>query len=374
MQYRKLGKTGMEVGEIGLGLEHLLSQEQDVVTETIRTAIDGGVNYIDCLSHNHDDFVKLGVALEGVRDKVYITYIAFHEKSVEETRSNFASFLELTKANYVDVFIIACCDKVSAYESVTADDSLLSYACELRQSGKVRNIGFSTHSTSVALKVIGSGSFDVLMYPVNPAFDAVVNEEEYIADDLGKLWDAAFDCNASQNKAEQIRKHVYRECERNGIGLIAMKPFGGGFLFRPDVNSGFTALSLIAYALSQSGVSAVIPGCSNPTQMAEILSYYTCAPAARDYSAAIKNSRWSIKGSCQYCSHCQPCAANIDIARVNRMVDDVKFSAQTVDIERYNSLEVKPTACIKCGECERHCPFEVSVMEKMEYAAQTFGS
>ena len=51
MIYRKLGRTGIDVGVIGLGLEHLLDKKQDVVTNTIYTAVNG-VNYIDCLSHS----------------------------------------------------------------------------------------------------------------------------------------------------------------------------------------------------------------------------------------------------------------------------------------------------------------------------------
>jgi len=74
MKYRRLGRTGLEVSEIGLGLEHLLDKDQKTVTKTVRTAIQGGVNYLDCLSlleyaqetDTCEGYVKLGRALEGL--------------------------------------------------------------------------------------------------------------------------------------------------------------------------------------------------------------------------------------------------------------------------------------------------------------------
>ena len=38
MKYRKLGHTGIEVSEIGMGLEHLLDKDEQTVIETIKAA------------------------------------------------------------------------------------------------------------------------------------------------------------------------------------------------------------------------------------------------------------------------------------------------------------------------------------------------
>lgn len=365
MKYRKLGRTGLNVSEIGLGLEHLMPQNQNRVTETIQTAVAGGVNYIDCLSHNHEDFAKLGHALEGLRDKVYITYIAYYEKSLEETKLNFENFLRNAKTDYVDIFIIACCDKTSEYERVTGDASMFEYAHSLQRDGKIKYMGFSTHSSNIAFKVIESGNFDLLMYPVNPAFDVITNEKDYISDDLGKLWDAAYDYSSKENDMLLVRKRVFTECRKNNIGLVAMKPFAGGFLFRSDVNSGFTPVNLISYALSQNGISVVIPGCSNKNEMENILSYYSCSDEERDYSGIISKSRWNVKGNCQYCSHCLPCRADINIAQVNRMVDNS-------DGDGYKNLISKASECVKCGDCEKRCPFDVKIRNKMDLAVKMF--
>jgi aryl-alcohol dehydrogenase-like predicted oxidoreductase len=48
MERRKLGKTGLEVGVIGLGTEHL-EQTPEAMGAVLGTAIKAGVNYVDLL-------------------------------------------------------------------------------------------------------------------------------------------------------------------------------------------------------------------------------------------------------------------------------------------------------------------------------------
>ena len=49
MQKRKLGKTRLEIGELGLGTEYLNGQDADTCERVIRGAFDAGVTYYDVL-------------------------------------------------------------------------------------------------------------------------------------------------------------------------------------------------------------------------------------------------------------------------------------------------------------------------------------
>jgi len=373
MNYRKLGRTGLDVSELGMGLEYLLDKDEHVVVDTIKAAINGGINYFDChMGHDYKEdlieyegYHKLGKALAGIRDRVYISYIShFMARGINEAQPRFEAYLRALNTDYTDVYMVQFCDKMKDYEQVTESGGLLSYAKKLQTEGKARYIGISTHSATIAYKAIESGDFDVIMYPVNPAFDVLVDEDNYIENDLGKLWDAAFDYKSETGNAQLIRKSIYTECMRHNIGLVAMKPFGGGFIFRDDVNTGFTPLNLIAYTLTQTGVSTVVPGCKSTQQIEELLSYYTSPAEVLDFSGAVSSSRWSIKGNCQYCNHCLPCPADINIGQVNRVLDN-KSAAD------YRALEVKASSCIKCGVCEERCPFDVKVIDKMSLAVET---
>jgi predicted aldo/keto reductase-like oxidoreductase len=383
MEYRKLGKTGIEVGEIGIGLEHLLDKEEKVVIDTIKTAVKEGINYLDCLPLSefsestgiNECYVKLGKALEGIREKVYITFLAYVNRPLSYAQADFECYLRLLNTKHTDIFFVACCDKMIDFENATGSGSLLEYAKKLRTEGKVKYIGFSTHNTEIAYKVIDSGDFDVLMYPINPAFDVIADEEKYNSDILGNIWDAAYNYTLADKSGKQPRKNIFNECERNGIGLVAMKPFAGGFILGVEKDAGFTPLNLISYVLSQNGVSTVIPGCSNQQEVEEILKYYTCSKNMLDYSEAVIKSRWSIKGNCQYCNHCLPCSANINIAEINRLLDGLNGRGALsagISNKKYEELVVKASSCKKCGECEKRCPFQVEIIKKMEYAVKAF--
>ena len=382
MKYRKLGRTGFNVSEIGMGLEHLLDKDGQTVIDTIRAAIDGGVTYLDChpghdLQENsveYEGYAKLGKALAGFRDNLCISYLAQIALSPADIQLRFDYYLQSLKTDHTDVFILQFCDKEKDFEHIMNEGGHLAYAKKLRSEGRIRCIGIATHSSAIAYKAIDSGEFDVLMYPVNPAFDVVTDEERYKTDDLMTLWDAAHDFTAEGKIGAQPRKNVYSECERKDVGIVAMKPFAGGFIFGVEQNAGFTPVNLISYTLAQNGVSAVIPGCTKPREIVEILAYNSATDEERDYSGAVAKSRWSVMENCLYCNHCLPCNAGINIGLVNRLLDAViqGTGAAAGVSERYRALPVMASACIQCGVCIERCPFKVKVIDKMKQVVKVF--
>jgi uncharacterized protein len=386
MEYRKFGRTGIEVGEIGMGLEHLLDKDEQTVIDTVRAAIDGGVTYLDCHpGHDYDGrpeperyegYEKLGKALAGLRDKMTISYIAsYNERGSDVAPRCFEGYLRSLGTDHTDVFILQFCDKMAEYREITGENGLLAYAQKVRAEGKARYIGISTHSMSVAFEAIESGSFDMLMFPVNPAFDVLDDEKEYNEDLVGNLWDKAYQYNPNGKSGALPRKSVYSACERHGVALVAMKPFAGGFVFGVEKDAGFTPVNLLSYALAQTGVTTVVPGCENPGQIRDILTYYARPAEERDYSGAIAMSRWSVMGNCLYCNHCLPCPAGIDVGEVNKLLnslDGERPEDRPAVREQYAALPAKASACIRCGQCETRCPFAVPVMNRMEQAQSAF--
>ena len=72
MQYRNLGKTGLEVSEIGFGGEWLERHPEEESVELIRYAADKGINIIDCWMPDPKSRDIIGKGMEGNRDHWYV--------------------------------------------------------------------------------------------------------------------------------------------------------------------------------------------------------------------------------------------------------------------------------------------------------------
>src|SRR6476659_4928121 len=83
MQYRRLGRTGLQVSAIGLGTggPSMLGQRSGVAQSeaerTVRHALDLGINLIDTAADYQGSEAILGAALNGIRRDSYILCTKF---------------------------------------------------------------------------------------------------------------------------------------------------------------------------------------------------------------------------------------------------------------------------------------------------------
>lgn len=69
MKYRALGKTGLNVSEIGLGAEWLERHNAAEVKEVIDRCAQAGINILDCWMSEPNVRSNIGAALEGQRER-----------------------------------------------------------------------------------------------------------------------------------------------------------------------------------------------------------------------------------------------------------------------------------------------------------------
>ncbi len=380
MQYRKLGKTGVDVGIVGLGGEYLEYAPGDTVTSVVDEAIANGVNYIDLFMPSPGVRDNFGIALKNRRHKVMVAghlglilqdgqHCRFRGK--KECLSFFEDLLTRLKTDYVDVLMLHFVDKPADYEAFFASGGLLESALKLKEEGKARFIGASSHNVPMALKVVNSGYIDVLMFPVNPASDTLPGDMNVVSSFKKALWEQL---SVTDNKSLTGRETLYHTCAIKDVAIVAMKPYASGVLFRENPSSIIlTPVQCINYALSQPAVCTVVPGCKNVTEMKAALAFLEATDEEKDYSSINVNKLWELLGNCMYCNHCLPCPVGVDIGTTMRLTDTARYGLNESIISEYGALAVKASDCAECGECMERCPFGVDVIANMNRAVTIFG-
>ena len=69
MRYRTLGKTGLQVSEIGFGGEWLERHSTEEAVALLRYAHEKGVNIVDCWMADPKSRDVIGMAMEGQREE-----------------------------------------------------------------------------------------------------------------------------------------------------------------------------------------------------------------------------------------------------------------------------------------------------------------
>lgn len=382
MQYRKLGRTGLQVSEIGLGCEGFVLKDDAFAEEIFRTALESGVNCMDLYTPNPDVHRRVGRAIQGRREAFVLQahlctiwengqYRATRDP--EEVRASFETMLKNLGTDYIDVGMIHYVDSVSEWEKI-ANGPVMQYAKAQKEAGHIRFLGVSSHNPEAALAAVESGSIDVLMFSVNPCYDLLPGDE-----DCEKLWEGESYAGVLSNMDPQ-RERLYETCQRLGVGITVMKAFGGGDLLSEELSPAGKALTVnqcIHYALTRPAVACVMSGVRSLEELKTSLAYETATDAERDYAAAFASfprMRW--EGHCMYCGHCAPCPKGIDVATVTKFLNLARAQGMVPETvrEHYAALPHKAGECVACGACEKRCPFGVSIRANMKEAAETFGA
>ena len=176
MRKRTLGRTGIQVGELGMGCEGFVDKSPEQIRELVDSMASAGVTCIDLYTPNPAVRDGLGLALAGRRDSFVLqAHLCTiwrdgqykRTRNLAEVKEGFAEQLRLLGTDYLDIGMIHYADAMSDWEAVVKN-GILDYARELKAQGAIRSIGLSSHNPEVALAAVETGEIDVLMFSVNP--------------------------------------------------------------------------------------------------------------------------------------------------------------------------------------------------------------
>jgi len=363
-KYRIMPRTGEKISTIGIGSSNLHESTPDQIEKIVASAIDNGINLMDTVMSDFHPAEAIGRALKGRRDKmltqmhigvVYPDHGYTRTRNLRQVQQGFSQQLKTLGTDYSDIGLLHYVDEVADYERI-ASSGVFDYARKLKKDGTIRYLGFSSHSVDICHRFLETGEIDIFMLSVNAAYD-------FEPSDQGKL------------VISQARRQLYQECEKRGVVITVMKPYGGGRLLNQGTSPFGRAMSIhqcIQYALDRPATISCLPGVRNQEDLTSVLAYYDASREERDYSYIANAKHQDMNGACIYCNHCQPCPAGIDIGAVNKYLD-LANAGDELAKNHYLKLARYAGACTGCGACEQRCPFRVTVRERMKQAVGLFG-
>lgn len=321
----RLGSTGIVVNKNGFGALPMQRVSMEEAVQLVRRAFEGGITFFDTARYYTDSEEKLGEALEGIRDKVYIA-TKTGASTGEALKKELETSLKNLRTDHIDIYQFhnpAVCPK-------PGDGSGLYEAMEeAKAQGMVRHIGITNHRLAVAHEAIDSGLYETLQFPFC-----------YLAD---------------EKDVELVEK-----CKKADMGFIAMKALSGGLITN----------SRAAYAF-EAQFDNVLPiwGVQRQTELEEFLSYIKNPPAmTNEIKALIEADKKELAGDfCRGCGYCMPCPVGIEInncARMSLLLRRSPSAAQLTPEAQEKMMKIKE--CLHCGRCKSKCPYGLDTPALLE--------
>jgi len=139
---RTLGRTGLKVSIVGLGA--MRTTEPAVM----QAAFDQGVNYVDtarCYQGGNNERI-VGRALRGYRDRVFIASKVHMIRPVADIVRSVEESLMSLQTNHIDVVQLHHPSKTNLLREEPKEA-----LAKLRQAGKIRFTGVTTHSDEIGV-------------------------------------------------------------------------------------------------------------------------------------------------------------------------------------------------------------------------------
>ena len=327
MEYRALGRTGLQISPMGLGGIPVQRIDAEGTKQLLQKLVAAGVNYIDTARGYTVSEEYIGYGLEGIRDKFVLA-----TKSMARTKESMAADIDISLKNlrtdYIDLYQVHN-PGPKDLETVIAPGGALEALLEARQAGKIGHIGITLHSADMFQKALELSWVETIMFPYN--------------------------------LVETQGEDLIRICGQKGIGFIAMKPLAGG-----AIEDATLALRFIG---QNSNVSVVIPGMAEEKELQQNLAAVAdTAPLSLEEKQKINQIRSTLGTQfCRRCNYCAPCPMGIGIPGIFVLEGYFsRYNLQDWAMTRYNGTPVKASACIGCGACEARCPYQLPIRKMLK--------
>lgn len=332
MEYRRLGRTEMQVSVVGLGGMGVISRHHrtlDDATRIVHVALDRGVNFIETARGYFDSEKVIGEVMKTRRDGVFLATKSYL-RSAKRCEQQIVESLQNFGTRKIDLYQVHHVQYEYELEQILGKGGALEAIRSYQKQGLIDHVGVTSHHPRILVQALETGQFDVVQFPFS-----IVERDHF--------------------------REIYPVARRLDVGIIAMKSLSGG-----NLQNVATALK---YVISHDIATAAL-GCSTVEQVTDdcdVADSFTSL--TEDEKRALVEEAESLPEKfCRRCRYCEPvCPSEIPIADVFRIENYLMLNA-TYARDEYRALKVNPTSCVGCGECENICPYDLSIIADLRRA------
>ncbi|MFP4026601.1 MAG: aldo/keto reductase [Candidatus Brocadiia bacterium] len=323
-----LGKTELEVSAVGFGGIPIQRLPTDEAVQTIRSALELGVTFIDTAAAYGDSEEKIGPAIEDRCDGVVIATKSGRTDG-DGLREELENSLEMLRTDTIDLYQLHCVSSEEKWTKMRKAGGALPAALKARDEGLIKHFGVTSHSLDLALALVDVPEFETIQFP----FNLVTSEP------ADELIPAARDQN---------------------LGFIVMKPLCGGQYRNATFAFKF---------LNQYPDLVPIPGIEKVAEIQEIVRIVDSGETlqGREKEEAMETASRLGKRFCRRCGYCMPCPQGVPIqtamtfdSLIERLPPERLLSGPAT------RLAQKAVECVECGECQEKCPYNLPIIDTVQ--------
>lgn len=344
---RSLGKTGLTIPIVSMGVMNA------DIPGLVRRSYELGIRHFDTAAvyqgGRNEEMVGSVIKELGVRDKVIIaTKQGFRTppQSAAEGKRRFMAGVEASlqrlQMDHVDILYHHGVDSIAEARA----DGPLAALQTLKQQGKTRFIGLSTHKTSEILpEAMKQNMFDVFLVSLNYT---MAHDSEML--------------------------HTIEGAAKSGIGIVAMKTQAGGTV-KPDAGMPkrlppASQTALLKWALNHDFVTTAIPGFSTYEHLEQDFSVVRNLSCTAEEKAFLADKAFVSQAEfCQQCGKCvEDCPMHVDVPSLMRshmyavQYRNAALAGDTIAaIAAGRGLQ----ACEGCEACPIRCRNHVQIGKKI---------
>lgn len=341
---RTLGKTGMKIPVISFGV--MRSDNPNLC----KAAYEKGMKLFDTANVylNGNSETMLGNLFKDYpRDSLYLATKVkpegadkngrpTSETTTEAFLKTFDDSISKLKTSYVDILYVHNLTNPEMLEH----KPIINAVKKLKKDGRVKFIGFSTHSNEAALinAAAGQDLWDVILTAYN-------FKQTYISELQGAI----------------------RKASAAGIGIVAMKTMAGGGFLDKEKTRPINSTAALKWVLSNPDITTTIPGMTDFDQVEKNVKILTDITLTEEEKKDLLIAGTETGLYCTACNKCIPaCPKNLPIPELMRAyMYAYGYSDTKMAYSLLNELRSGENPCSDCSSCAIECTKAFNIREKI---------